>query len=123
MKKLPFILYSSSSYSPMKGQAENIVVRISTDGGEFATSTNMAEEFNSGYYCIELTDEELECQQFAVVEISCPGAQTRAFSYTTDVAENVWDYKERTLTSKIPEYIDPDEDVEPDVEEYIYPNL
>lgn len=114
--KLPFILLSDSDGTPVVGASENITVRINKDGGDFCDATNNAEEFDEGYYCIELTDEELVVDDFAIIEISCPGAQRVVKKWTPDsggtadkeaIAEAVWDHKRRTLTSEAHEIIEP----------------
>lgn len=115
MKKIPFILLSESDGSPVVGASENIIVRINKDGEGFNTATNAAEEFSPGYYSIELTDSELKCEQFVVVEISCTGAQQRVFSYTPEgieadaqaIASAVWKHRIRKLTTEVTEIIEP----------------
>ncbi len=115
MLHLPFILLSDINASLMEGQAENVAVRISIDGDGFNPATNAAEEFAPGYYCIELTDSELDCEHFVIVEITCTGAQRRVFSYTPEgvkadaqaIAAAVWNHRIRKLTSEVAEIIEP----------------
>lgn len=115
MKKIPFILLSESDSSPVVGASENIIVRINKDGVGFSPATNEVEEFAPGYYSIELTDSELKCEQFVIVEISCTGAQRRVFSYTPEgveadaqaIAAAVWNHKNRKLTTEVTEIIEP----------------
>ena len=116
MKQIPFLLISEIDGSLLEGQMENVAIRISKDGGDFRVATNNAEEFDEGYYCIELTDEELDVEQFAVIKIVCPGAQLVVKQWTPDsggtadkeaIAEAVWNHKRRTLTSEAHEIIEP----------------
>ncbi|MBQ3349214.1 MAG: hypothetical protein IJG38_02335 [Thermoguttaceae bacterium] len=126
--KIPFILLSENSGTPMTGQASNIEISISKDGGQFAPSANAAEEFSPGYYSIELTEDELSVEQFAVIEIVCPDAQLVVKQWTPDsggtadkdaIAEAVWTRKPRQLTSDAHEIIVPETS---DVHNIIEPN-
>ena len=115
MTTLAFILYANNSFTPLTGQEENVIVRINKDGSGFSPATNSVNEFSPGYYSIILTDSELKCEQFVIVEITCTGAQRRVFCYTPDnVAKKVWEYPNRKLTNEIPDI--------PENPEYIYPN-
>lgn len=114
--KIPFVLLSENSGTPITGQAANIEISISKDGGQFAPSTNAAEEFSPGYYSIELTEDELTVEQFAIVEIACPGAQLVVKQWTPDsggtadkdaIAEAVWKRTPRQLTSDAHDIIEP----------------
>lgn len=90
----------------MAGMAAQIVVRISKDGGDFSESTNSPTQFAPGYYKIVLTADELNVVDFALIDITCPGAQKIVKQWTpetdsvdvTSVAEAVWTAPLRTLT-------------------------
>lgn len=114
--KIPFILLSETDGSPLTGKSADIDIRISKDCGEFSMSANTAEEFSPGYYSIELTEDELTVEQFAIVEIACPGAQlivkqwmpeTGSSDNAQAIAKTVWNYKLRQLTSDASDIIEP----------------
>lgn len=75
MKAIPFMLFSSTDGTFLTGQAENISVRISKDGTEFVNVEAVPTEFSAGYYFISVDDNLLDVVQFALIEITCPGAQ------------------------------------------------
>lgn len=75
MKAIPFMLFSSTDGTFLTEQAENITVRISKDGTEFVTVEAVPTEFSAGYYLIAVEESLLDVEQFALIEISCPGAQ------------------------------------------------
>ena len=105
--KIPFLLLSSSDGSPMSGVASQIAVTVSKDGGAFVASTYRPTQFAPGYYQVELTAAELDVTEYAIIEITCPGAQKIVKQYTPDasavvdvdaVAAAVWNAPFRTLT-------------------------
>lgn len=105
--KIPFLLLSCSDGSPMPGVASQIAVIVSKDGGAFVASTYRPTQFAPGYYQVELTDAELDVTEYAIIEITCPGAQKIVKQYTPDasavvdvdsVAAAVWNAPRRTLT-------------------------
>ena len=105
--KIPFLLLSSADGSPMPGVASQIAVTVSKDGGAFVASTYRPTQFAPGYYQVELTDAELDVTDYAIIEITCPGAQKNVKQWTPEasavvdvdaVAAAVWNAKKRTLT-------------------------
>lgn len=105
--KIPFLLLAESDGSPMPGMANQINVTLSKDGSAFVAATNRPRQFAPGYYQLELTAAELDVTEYAIIEITCPGAQKIVKQYTPDasavvdvdaVAAAVWNAKKRTLT-------------------------
>ena len=72
----------------MPGKAEQTTVTLSKDGSAFVAATNSPTEFATGYYTVELTDDELKVNEFAIINIVCPGAQKFVKQYTpSDLSE------------------------------------
>lgn len=127
---LHFYAYDSSG-NPKTGDASNITVRISKDGGSLTATTNTPAEVDAtnapGLYRITLTATEMDANSILVVPksstsgVQCtavniitergrldaavstraaPGdAMTLTTSERSSVAQAVWEYTTRTLTS------------------------
>lgn len=99
---LPFTLFNTGGDSVEN--SEDIVIQISRDGGTFEPLEATIHNLGLGCYMAHLDEEQLYCQQQAIVHISANGCQSTILEYIPDtpaeeIAEAVWSAKKRTLTS------------------------
>ena len=103
-----FALQSDSDGSPMTGEAANVTVYISKDGGSFAATTNAAAEIGRGAYKVTLTSAESEFSTLLYCPV-CSGAQTNILikdadpvmptvPSAADNAQAVWDAQTKEVT-------------------------
>lgn len=108
--KIPFLLLSSADGSPMPGVAENVIVKVSVDGSTLTTLNVTAIEIANGYYYVNIDDSDVACDDFALIEITCPGAQKTVKQYTPEKELMVimssllnWNVNNNILTLKDPD--------------------
>lgn len=70
-----FALQSDSDGTPLTGQAANVTVYISKDGGAYAATTNAAQEIGRGSYKVTLTSAEAAFSTLLYAPV-CTGAQS-----------------------------------------------
>ena len=100
-----FALQSDSDGTPMTGQASNVTVYLSIDGGSYATSTNAAAEIGHGAYKVTLTSAESEFQTLLYAPV-CTGAQSNIYQLdaapaiptASDNATAVWGAASKIVT-------------------------
>ena len=79
-----FALQSDTDGSPLTGEAANVTVYISKDGGAFAATTNAAAEVGRGLYKVTLTSAESEFTTLYYQPV-CTGAQTNTYAIDAPV--------------------------------------
>jgi len=112
--RVGFVAWNTGDGSPKTGDAANITVRISKDGGTLTAATNNPVEVDAtnapGLYEIELTASEMDANTIEVVPKSTSsGVQCTYCTILTErgridasissVAGSVWSHTTRTLTS------------------------
>ena len=83
---------------------QNITIQLSKDGGSFKPVECEIHYPGLGCYEAHLTESQLYCQQNVLIHIAADGCQATLFEYVPDdtakdIAEEVWNAKNRTLTS------------------------
>ena len=105
---ITFTLQSTTDGSLLTGQASNVTVYISKDGGSFAATTNAAAEIGRGLYKVTLTSAESEFTTLYYQPV-CTGAQTNTYALdapvtmptvpsAADNATAVWEAQTKEVT-------------------------
>ena len=100
-----FALQSDSDGTPMTGQAANVTVYLSIDGGSFTASTNSAAEIGRGAYKVTLTSAEAAFSTLLYAPV-CTGAQSNIYQLdaapaipsASDNAQAVWGAQTKEVT-------------------------
>lgn len=82
----------------------NLTIRLSKDGGAFTPVECDIHYPGLGCYIAHIPDNELACQHDTLIHITADDCQTTLFEYVPndlakDIAEEVWNSSNRTLTS------------------------
>ena len=92
----------------MTGQAANVTVYLSIDGGSFAASTNTAQEIGRGTYKVTLSNMEADFSTL-IYQPVCTGAQTNIYQLdaapaiptASDNAQAVWGAQNKEITGTV----------------------
>ena len=102
---ITFTLQSTTDGSLMTGQAANTTVYLSIDGGNYAASTNAAQEIGRGAYKVTLTSAEAAFSTLLYAPV-CTGAQSNIYQLdaaptiptASDNAQAVWGAQTKEVT-------------------------
>ena len=102
---ITFTLQSTTDGSLLTGQAANVTVYLSIDGGNYAASTNTAQEIGRGAYKVTLTSAEAAFQTLLYAPV-CTGAQSNIYQLdaapaiptASDNAQAVWGAQTKEVT-------------------------
>ena len=100
-----FTLQSTTDGSLMTGQASNVTVYLSIDGGSYTASTNAAQEIGRGAYKVTLTSVEVAFTTLLYAPV-CTGAQSNIYQLdaaptipsASDNAQAVWGAAQKIVT-------------------------
>ena len=103
-----FALQSDTDGTPLTGEAANVTVYLSIDGGSFTASTNAAQEIGRGAYKVTLTYAEAAFSTLLYAPV-CTGAQSNIYQLdaaptiptASDNATAVWGAQTKEITGTV----------------------
>lgn len=90
--------------NPVLNGANTAKIYLSKDGAPFELTDISANETGSGLYNANIPEDQLTCIYSVLILVQADGCQNTVYEYTPsvkagDVADAVWNAKDRTLTS------------------------